>query len=107
MQSKVEFQFLVKTTDLEGKTVVAKMGDLDITVSYEVPMAGYTIIRIPCGAAFMREVFTIVINDANGNAVTGVYDVSVEAYAATQLESEKAPAMVALLKYGDSVAEIG
>ena len=107
MQSKVEFQFMVKTSALEGMTVVAKMGDKDIAVSYEVPMAGYTIIRVPCGAAYMRETFTIYITDANGVLKTCTYNVTVEAYAAAQLSGEKAPAMKALLTYGDAVAAIG
>ena len=108
MQSKVEFQFLVKTSALkEGMTVVAKMGEELINVGFEA-MGTYTIISVPCGAAFMRETFTIYITDAAGNLQTCTYNVTVEAYAAAQLEdADKAPAMLALIRYGDAVAAIG
>ena len=96
---------MVKTSALEGKTVVAKMGDTDIAVEL-MPYSSYTIIRVPCGAAHMRDTFTIVVNDANGNAVTCTYNVTVEAYAGQQLDGAKAPAMLALIRYGDAVAAI-
>jgi hypothetical protein len=54
----------------------------------------------------MREVYTISINDANGTPVTAVYNVSVEAYGAGQLSGAKADVVIAMMRYGDSVAAL-
>ena len=107
MQSKVEFQFLVLTSDLEGKTVVAKRGEKDAAVSYTPYAEVYTIIRVACEASYMRDGYTFMLTDAEGNAVTKVYNINVVAYAAEIAKTaEKEAAMLAMISYGDSVAQI-
>lgn len=45
--------------------------------------------------------------DADGNAVSVVYKVSIEAYGQAQLGGDKADVVNAMMKYGDAVAAIG
>ena len=69
-------------------------------------MAAYggTVLRVAVGAAEMRETFTIALYDADGNAVTTVYTVSVEAYAKTLIGGSQNEVAVTMMRYGDAVA---
>ena len=44
--------------------------------------------------------------DANGKAVTSVYNVSVEAYGKAQLSGANKDVVIAMMRYGDSVAAL-
>jgi hypothetical protein len=108
MQSKVELQMLFNV-DLSGYTAKAVMSDgtekavLMDTESMGVP--GWTLLRVAVGAAQMREIMTIALYDANGNAVTQVYTVSAEAYAKGLMgDAVKANVAITMLRYGDAVA---
>ena len=106
MQAKVEIQLMFKTADMEGKTFKATVNGTEAAVEY-TPYSSYTICRVAVGASQMRDTFTIALYDAAGNAVSAVYEVSVEAYGQAQLSGTKADVVNAMMKYGDAVAAIG
>ena len=106
LQDKVEFQLLVKTTELNNRTVLATLADAPVDVEYKVYNSNYTIICVAVAAAHMRDTYSIALCDTDGNAVTQVYNVSVEAYAKEQLSGDRGPALIAMMKYGDSVAAL-
>ena len=60
-------------------------------------------VKVAVGAANMRDTYTIALYDAEGNAVTQIYEVSVEAYAQTQVEGVNPDVAIALMRYGDAV----
>ena len=106
MQAKVEIQLMFKTSDMAGRDFIAMVNGEEAAVEY-TPYSSYTICRVAVGASQMRDTFTIALYDANGNAVSAVYEVSVEAYGQAQLSGDKANVVIAMMKYGDSVAAIG
>jgi hypothetical protein len=107
MQSKVELQiafgvdvsaYTAKAT-VNGKAVTAIM-DTETLAAY-----GWTVLRVAVGASQMRETYTIALYDAEGNAVTTIYEVSVEAYAKNLFkDAAKKDVAVAMMRYGDAVA---
>lgn len=105
LQDRVEFQLMVKTSALEGMTVKATLAGEDVDVTY-MEAGNYTIIRVAVKAAHMRDTYTIGIYNENGDPVSSVYNVSVEAYAATKLIDPKVAAYMAMMRYGDAVAVI-
>lgn len=106
LQDRVEFQFMLESAELKDRTVKVTLAGETVDVEYQEYGGYYTIIRIPVAAAHMRDVYTFAIYDANGNPVTSVYNISVEAYVKEQLGAERAPALIAMMKYGDAVSKI-
>lgn len=107
MQAKVEVQFLF-TTDISGYTPKAYLGNSEATIvmDYTYSAYGWTIVKIPIAAGNMRSGYSFALYDGNGNAVTQIYRVSVEAYAAGQLGGTYNDVVIAMMRYGDSVAAI-
>jgi hypothetical protein len=108
MQAKVEVQLLF-AVDISAYTVKATVGGADAPVVIDTETMGaygWTLVRVAIGAAKMRDNYTIALYDANGNAVTQVYEVSVEAYGAPQLGGTYNDVVIAMMRYGDSVAAI-
>ena len=103
MQAKVEIQLMFKTSDMNGKTFSATVNGAEAPVEY-TPYSSYTICRVAVGASQMRDTFTIALYDANSNPVTQVYEVSVEAYGKAQLTTAYRDVIIAMMRYGDSVA---
>ena len=109
MQSKVEIQIIFRNVDLTGcelRSTVA--GTTTVISASEFSDLGYGILRasVPVKAANMREVHTIALYNANGEVVTTVYNVSVEAYAGAQVGGQYNDVVIALMRYGDSVAAL-
>ena len=80
MQAKVEVQLLF-AVDISAYTVKATVGGADAPVVIDTETMGaygWTLVRVAIGAAKMRDNYTIALYDAEGNAVTQVYEVSVE-----------------------------
>ena len=105
MQSKVELQllFLQPVTAYTAKAVVNGV-EKDVFMDTETMAAyGGTVLRVAVGASQMRETFTIALYDANGNAVTTVYTVSVEAYAKGLIGGSQNDVAVTMMRYGDAV----
>ena len=108
MQAKVEIQLLIMGK-IDGYTVSAKVGGAaaPVVVDTEKYAAyNWTLVKVAVAADKMRQTYTISVNDANGTPVTPVYNVSVEAYGKTQLEGAKADVVIAMMRYGDSVAAL-
>ena len=108
MQAKVEIQ-LMFAVDISAYTVKATVGGADAPVVIDTETMGaygWTIVRVAVGAAKMREAFTIALYDANGNAVSQVYNVSVEAYGSAQIGGIYNDVIIAMMRYGDSVAAL-
>ena len=106
MKSKVELQLMVKTSALETAEAKATLNGEKVDVVYNAMNETYTVIKVAVGAANMRDTYTIALYDANGNAVTAVYNVSVEGYAKAQLGGTYNDVVIAMMRYGDSVAAI-
>ena len=104
--SKVEVQFMFKTTDVEGCKLVAKFGSETIEVSASefdtTVMNGYSVAIFAMKPRNFRDTMTIAIYNADGEAVSAVYTASVENYANGALS--KYPTLVpAMMNYGDAV----
>jgi hypothetical protein len=108
MQAKVEIQLLF-AGDISAYTAKATVGGEEVAVIVDTESMselGYTIVRVAVGAANMRDTYTIALYDAEGNAVTQVYEVSVEAYGQAQLGGEYNDVVIAMMRYGDAVAAL-
>ena len=87
-QSKVELQMLFKATDVDGCEIRYTVDGVTNTIdaSEFVAYGSYKYVRIAFKAANLRKVHTIALyNKETGEAVTQVYDVSVEGYAESML----------------------
>jgi hypothetical protein len=104
MQAKVEIQFLF-TKDISAYTGKATLNGEEVALTPSVVM-GYPVLSIAVGASQMRETFTFAMYDANGNVVTKVYNVSVEAYAKAQIGGAYNDVVIAMMRYGDAVAAL-
>ena len=108
MQAKVEIQMLF-SVNIDAYTVNATVNGeaAPVVVDKESMGAyGWTLVRVAVGAAKMRDTFTISLTDAEGNAVTQVYNVSVEAYGQQNLGGNLHDVFIAMMRYGDAVAAI-
>jgi hypothetical protein len=106
MQSKVELQLLF-AEDISAYTGKAVVNGVEKNVVFDTESMGafgWTVVRVAVGAAEMRETFTIALYDAEGNAVTNIYEVSVEAYAKGLLGGTQNDVAVTMTRYGDAVA---
>ena len=66
----------------------------------------YNLAWLQNAGVFGNTVTYFKLADANGNPVTSVYKVSVEAYGKGQLTGARADVVVAMMRYGDSVAAL-
>ena len=108
MQAKVEIQMLF-TTDISAYTAKATMNGTEVPVVIDTETMGaygWTLVRVAIGAANMRDTYSIALYDAAGKPVTEIYHVSVEAYGQEQLEGTYNDVVVAMMRYGDSVAAL-
>lgn len=108
MQAKVEIQLLFNT-DISDYSVQATVGGTDASVVLDTESMGaygWTVLKVSVGAAHMRDTYTIALYDEAGNAVTQIYNVSVEAYAREQLGGTYNDVVVAMMRYGDAVSAI-
>jgi hypothetical protein len=108
MQAKVEIQLLFQV-DISAYTVSAKVAGTDAPVVVDTEKYGafgWTLVKVAVGADKMRQSFTISLIDANGNPVTQILNASVEAYGKAQLGGAYNDVVVAMMRYGDSVAAL-
>ena len=105
MQAKVEIQLMFKTSDMEGRTFAAKVNDQNADVEYTA-YGDYTICRVAVGASQMRDTFTIALCNANDSLASKAYKVSVAAYAQEQLGTDNNDVVIAMMRYGDSIAAL-
>jgi hypothetical protein len=106
MQAKVELQILFMTK-IDGYTPKATLNGAEVALTVDAETYGaygWTIIKLAAGAANLRDYYEFALYDANGNAVSPVYKVSVEAYAKNQIGGTYEAVAVAMMRYGDSVA---
>ena len=110
MQSKVEVQMMFNAAQAEGYDLRVTV-DGETTVIDIMPLEGYeqyySVARIAFKASNLRKVHTIAVyNSETNEVVSPIYSVSVEAYAEKALSQYEA-VIIAMMKYGDSVAAIG
>jgi predicted secreted protein len=108
MRAKVEIQLLF-TGDISAYTAIATVGGENAAVTVDTETYaeyGWTMVKVAVSAAKMRDTYTIALYDAEGNPVTQVYDVSVEAYGAAQVGGQYNDVVIAMMRYGDSVAAL-
>lgn len=108
LQAKVELQMLFKT-DVSAYTPKVTVNGEPVEVymdreSYQDK--GYTILRVAVKAVQMRDIFTIALYDVDGNPVTKVYNLCATAYINEQLASNRGAALIALMRYTDSVSKL-
>ena len=112
MQAQVEIQLAFKqATDLTGYELRYSVGGKSETmaVSDFAVLSGYNFAKIAVKASNMRETYTIALYDIEtGEAVTAVYNVSVEGYATNKLGvNDATDALIyALMNYGDAIAAL-
>jgi hypothetical protein len=109
MQDKVEFNITCKVQDLEGRTVkVLVNGEVveGVEATFTPYNSTYTYARVAVAAYRMRDVFTIAIyDDVTGEAVSVIYETSIAAMAKQRLSTAYKDLVLAIMRYGDSVAE--
>jgi hypothetical protein len=108
MQAKVEIQLLF-TVDISAYTVSAKVGGEDAPVVIDTEKyadKGWTQVKVAVGASKMRDIFTINLVDAEGNVASQVLTASVEAFGKPHVGGAYNDVVVAMLRYGDSVAAL-
>jgi len=105
MQSRVEFQLMVKYDVLEMYKPVAIANGEEVAIERKEldSSAVYIVLRIPVSAANMRENHAVTFYDRQGNAVK-VCNLSVEAYAKGQVGGTYNDVVIAMMRYGDAVA---
>ena len=104
--SKVEVQFMFKTSAVEGcelrytlngETIAVPASEFDTTV-----MSGYSVAIFAMKPRNFRDTMTIAVYDATGAVISAVYTASIEDYAAGAIT--KYPTLVpAMMAYGDAV----
>lgn len=108
MQQKVEIQLLF-TENISSYDLRVVLNNTQITPKLDTESFasfGWTIVKVAVGAANMRDTYSIALYDANGKPVTQIYNVSVEAYAKGQLGGSYNDVVIAMMRYGDSVAAL-
>ncbi|MBE6958498.1 MAG: hypothetical protein E7447_05040, partial [Ruminococcaceae bacterium] len=106
MQSKVEIQ-LAFMVNISAYTPKATIGAKELTCVVDADTYaayGMTAIRIAIGAANMRDTVTFALYDTNGNPVTAVQSISVEALVKNLTTSAQGNVILAMMRYGDAVA---
>ena len=108
MQSRVEMQLLF-LDDISAYTVKATVngeGAKVIIGTDTFASNGWTVVKVLIATYNMREDYTIALYDADGNAVTQVYQISAEACAKLHLGGTYNDLTIAMMKYGDSLAAL-
>lgn len=108
LQDKVELQLLFNA-DISAYTPKATVNGIEAKVIVDTQAYasyGWTVVRVAVEAAKVRDTYTLALYNADGNAVTQVYEISVEGYANSRKDTDKHALDVALMRYGDSVAAL-
>jgi hypothetical protein len=107
MRSKVEIQLLFATgVDLSKYKIVATVDGEEIGTEIGV-VSGYPVVKVAISATNMRKTHTIALYDpATNEPVTQICNVSVEAYAQKAIGTTSEAIAIAMMKYGDAVANI-
>ena len=109
MRSKVEMQFMFTEASIVGceLRIMINGETTEIAADQFEAFSGYAVARVAIKAANLHEIHTIALYNAEtGEVVTPVYNVSIEAYAKTQLGGTYNDVFVEMMKYGDAVAAI-
>lgn len=110
LQSKVELQVIFKIADMSAyKAYVTIGGETTVVEGSEFRASGtsYRILPVIFAPYKLRETCTVVICDADGNAVSPTYTYSVESLANAKLNGTSSDDVIyAMMKFGDSVAAI-
>lgn len=110
MQAKVEIQLAVLAIDTSKYEIRATIDGEQISGAYfdNESVSGFTVVRVPIAAKNMRKMITLAVYDIEtGEAVTSVYNVSVEGYSYKKLGTDGEATVIAVMKYGDAIAAIG
>lgn len=108
MQAKVEIQVVFKG-DISAYEARYTVDGVTTTIpsSDFVTQGSYTFVRIAIKAANMRKVHDFALYDVStGEAVTATYNYTVEAFAQKQVGNTYNDVVIAMMKYGDSVAAL-
>jgi hypothetical protein len=106
MMAKVEFQALFMM-DISAYTPKATLNGeaVEVIIDTETYGAyGWTVVSFAASAANFRDTFEFALYDAEGNAVSGVYSLVVEAYANKQIGGIYNDVAIAMMRYGDAVS---
>lgn len=108
MQAKVEIQVVFKG-DISAYEARYTVDGVTTTIpsSDFVTQGSYTVVRVAIKAANMRKVHDFALYDVStGEAVTATYNYTVEAFAQKQVGNTYNDVVIAMMKYGDSVAAL-